>query len=162
MRCCVNLLTDQGYTALHCAAAGGEAECYHCLLQHHADPSITIAHTERMPLTWLEDMAILKSSAKPVSKYPCWHFLWNKDLWKPILLSFALKICTIQHVGCHVSVKLDISLVFMCMVRLACSTTVMYVEWYLSLHVQWTVWDTASTVDKTLQLESDHHQYGSR
>ena len=28
----------------------------------------SLAHTERMPLTWLEDMAILKSSAKPVSK----------------------------------------------------------------------------------------------
>ena len=32
----VLLSPDKGFTALHYAAAGGHAECFHCLLQHGA------------------------------------------------------------------------------------------------------------------------------
>lgn len=45
--CCVYhellifLFEGQGYTGLHHAATGGHAECFHCLLQHGAEPSIT-------------------------------------------------------------------------------------------------------------------------
>ena len=35
------LFEGQGYTGLHHAATGGHAECFHCLLQHGAEPSIT-------------------------------------------------------------------------------------------------------------------------
>ena len=34
------LLLGQGLTGLHHAAGGGHPECFHCLLEHGAEPSI--------------------------------------------------------------------------------------------------------------------------
>ena len=56
-------LTVKGSTALHCAAAGGYAECFYCLLHHEASLGIRTLRGENAL-----DMARKNGNSKAIGK----------------------------------------------------------------------------------------------